>query len=241
MMNSGRQMVPAGKRRSGRRVGQPDTRAAILNAARALFGEKGLSSTSVRAVAARAGVDPALVLHFFGSKAGLFDAALDVPLRPELLLPILQGPRAGLGERLVRFYVTQLFEEQGALVAALIRSAVSDAEAAARLRSSVEQGPLALVVQASGDPTIKLRAEMVATMMLGLFLGRRIVGIEPLASTSAEELIARYAPIAQRLLAPGPQQPRAARAKTAGAEVRPSSKPSTAGRAPTARRTGGRR
>jgi AcrR family transcriptional regulator len=213
MMNSSHRKAPAAKRRTGRRVGQPDTRAAILDAARALFAEKGLSQTSVRAVAGRAGVDPALVLHFFGSKAGLFDAALDVPLRPELLLPILQGPREELGQRLVRYYVTHLFEEQGALVAALLRSAVSDAEAAARLRTSVEQGPLALVVQASGDPTIKLRAEMAATMMLGLFLGRRIVGIEPLASASPEELIARYAPILQQLLVPLPEVPGASRTK----------------------------
>src|SRR5947209_7961227 len=90
---------------SGRRPGSTGTRAAILAAARALFAERGMDATSVRGVAARAGVDPSLVLHFFGSKSGLFDAVLEPPIDPEEVRALLSGPRSKAGERVVSFYV----------------------------------------------------------------------------------------------------------------------------------------
>src|SRR5438876_1711207 len=120
-------------RRTGRRVGSGDTRGAILLAARALFAEKGLSATSVRGVAARAGVDPSLVLHFFGSKSGLFDAALEPPVELDEVRALLEGPRATLGKRAVTFYVKRMFREKEATVASLLRSAVTDPDAAQRL------------------------------------------------------------------------------------------------------------
>jgi AcrR family transcriptional regulator len=93
--------------RTGTPAGRSRTRAAILQAARAAFGERGYAATSLRAVAAAAAVDPALVLHYFGSKQALFVAAIDLPIRPrEVLPPVLAGDPATVGFRLVRFFVT---------------------------------------------------------------------------------------------------------------------------------------
>ena len=91
----------------GRRPGAPDTRAEVLAAARASFAEKGFRGTTIRAVAAAAGVDPALVHHYFGTKDDLFLAALEMPVDPrELLAPVMaQGPD-GAGERLLRTFLS---------------------------------------------------------------------------------------------------------------------------------------
>ena len=90
----------------GRRRGRPDTRAAILAAAREQFSASGFSGTSVRAVARGAGVDPALVHHYFGTKDQLFAASLELPMDPTLIAPaLLADGLDGLGERLVRTFL----------------------------------------------------------------------------------------------------------------------------------------
>ena len=92
--------------RRGRRPGSPDTRAAVLSAARERFAAQGYAGTSVRAVAAAAGVDPALVHHYFGTKDDLFLAALEVKVDPRLaMLPVIEGGVDGAGERLLRVFV----------------------------------------------------------------------------------------------------------------------------------------
>src|SRR5215210_7831557 len=97
----------ATRRRPGRRGGDSGTRAAILDAARRLFAERGFDGTSIRAVAARAGVDPALVHHFHGSKASLFAASLDLPLDPTAVISrIVREDPEGAGERLARFFLS---------------------------------------------------------------------------------------------------------------------------------------
>src|SRR5260370_26177214 len=93
----------------GRRKGAPDTRGAILAAARSSFAERGMAGTSLRAVAARARVDPALALHFFGSNAGLFDAALEPPIDAADMRALLDWARSRIGERVVSFYVLRMF------------------------------------------------------------------------------------------------------------------------------------
>ena len=100
------------KPRTGRRPGGKDSRGAILKAAQRLFAERGYDATSVRAVAARARVDPALVLHFFGSKAELFAGSLQLPLDPAEVEALLQGDRATLGRRLAEFYLNRVFRER---------------------------------------------------------------------------------------------------------------------------------
>lgn len=94
-------------RRTGRRPGNPGTREAILDAARTSFAQRGFDGSTIRGIAGTAGVDPALVHHYFGSKDQLFLAAMQAPIDPRELLPkVLDGDRDGIGERLVRMFLT---------------------------------------------------------------------------------------------------------------------------------------
>ncbi len=188
--------------RTGRRPGDPGTREAILQAARDAFGRRGYTATSLRAVAASAGVDPALVLHYFGSKQALFVAAVELPIRPrEVLPPVLAGDPDGIGVRLVRFFVgvwdTAATRSQ---FLALIRSAVSD-EAAARLLRDLltADGPEA-VIRDLGYPQAELRGALVGSQLVGLAFTRYVVRLEPLASADAETVAALVGPTVQRYL-----------------------------------------
>src|SRR3954467_7302498 len=118
--------APSG-RRPGRRPGPTETRDAILAAARELFADKGDDGASARAIARSAGVDPALIHHFFGSKEGLFVAAMEFPFDPARLVPLLAaGPREEIGERIVRVFMTVWGDPQlRARALAILRSAAT--------------------------------------------------------------------------------------------------------------------
>ena len=181
----------------GRRKGETATREAILKAARALFARKGYDGTSVRAVASRAGVDPALVMHFFASKAGLYGASLQLPVDPAELEGVLRGDRASLGRRLATFYLKRVFHERAQTVQSLIRSSVTNPEAAAILRATLETSVVALLERIFPGPETALRAELVASHMIGLFLARHILGMHPIAQASEDELIELVTPALQ--------------------------------------------
>ena len=144
-------MSPGG-RRTGRRPGSADTRGRILDAARAAFGERGYDGASVRQIAADAGVDPALVHHYFGPKQRLFVAAMTFPVDPAVALPRLlaAGPREELGERFVRFVVA-LWDRPDVrpLVAGVVRSAATDPVAATMARRLLTEGPLLAIATAT--------------------------------------------------------------------------------------------
>lgn len=184
-------------RRTGRRPGDSGTREAILDAARESFGTAGYSGTTIRGIARTAGVDPALVHRFFGSKDSLFAASLELPADPSVILPALVADGLdGLGERVVRTFLTiwDGTPGQGPMLA-LLRSAVSDEAAAAVLRdflTRVAFGPLA---QAAGGDQPQLRASLVASQMAGLAVARYVVRLEPLASTPADELATTIGPV----------------------------------------------
>ena len=200
-------MLNSAKPRTGRRPGGKDSRGAILKAAQRLFAERGYDATSVRAVAARARVDPALVLHFFGSKAELFAGSLQLPLDPAEVEALLQGDRATLGRRLAEFYLNRVFRERRQTVLSLLRSAVSNPEAAAMLRRAVQGTVVALLERAFPGEESALRGELCASHMMGLFLARHILEIEPLASEDEERLIDAVAPALQHYLsAPLPRK-----------------------------------
>ena len=189
----------------GRRTGDSGTRSAVLAAAKRAFGEQGYGATSVRAVAREAGVDPSLVLHFFGSKDGLFEAALELPFDPSGLVPLLLagGPVDQLGERVVRTFVGvwDAMPGQGPMLA-MLRSAVSHADSADRLRAlllGVVFHPLARGAGA-GDADADRRASLVASQVLGLAVARYVLHLEPLASSPADELVPLVAPTLQRYL-----------------------------------------
>lgn len=188
--------------RTGRRPGASHTRDAILDAARESFAERGFSDTSVRAVAARAGVDSALVHHYFGTKDRLFTAAMELPFDPAAVAPALLEPGLeGLGERLVRFFL-RVWDEPvpRARIQAILRSALTQEAAAVLLRDFVTRELIGRIAAAVGTPDAPLRATLVGTQLVGLGLLRYIIRVEPLASADPETVVAAVAPTLQRYL-----------------------------------------
>lgn len=191
--------------RTGRRPGSSGSRDAILRSARGLFATRGYTGTSVRAIAAGARVDPALVMHFFANKEGVFVAAMDLPYRPSEVIPPLMTtePREEAPERLVRFFVEtwDATANQSPLIA-LIRSAVDNEPAAELLRGFLERELLAIISDEIDVPDAELRASLVGAQMVGLAMARYVVGIEPLASADPETVVRLVAPTLRTLLTP---------------------------------------
>ncbi|WP_395693278.1 TetR family transcriptional regulator [Nocardioides sp.] len=193
-------MTSAAPRR-GRRPGAPDTRAAILAAARSLFASAGYAGTSVRSVAAAAGVDAALVHHYFGTKDDLFIAALELPVDPRVVTrPVIEGGPDGAGERLMRLFAAVWDDEHTRTpLLALVRG-ILEPEG----QQLVQDGFLRMVLQPVGaglgidDPDRRL--PLVASQLVGIVVLRHVIGLEPLASMSADDLVAVYAPTLQRYL-----------------------------------------
>ena len=209
----GRASRPGQSSRSGRRGGDSGTREAILAAARARFGDLGYDRTTIRGIAGDAGVDAALVHHFYGTKDQLFAAAMRLPVNPRQLLnsalaPGARGQDQSLGEHLLRT-VLGVWEvaEMRATFLGLLRSAPTSEQAVVMLREFLAGailGPLALAVReaAAGDggEDAGYRAALVASQVLGLGLTRYVLGVEPLAQVSSEDLIAAIAPNLDRYL-----------------------------------------
>ena len=194
--------------RTGRRPGNQDTREEILAAARQAFAERGYDGASIRQIATGAGVDPALVHHYFGTKDDLFLAALQVPIDPAKLLPEVLAPGPdGIGERLVRMFLGIWDSPVGTTAAAVLRSALSHDWSARMVRDFLTTQILRRVTKALDlDPKeAPLRTSLVASQMGGLALVRYIVRIEPLASAPAETVVAAVGPTVQRYLT-GPLQ-----------------------------------
>lgn len=189
-------------RHSGRRAGDSGTRDAIRSAAAQQFAERGFDRTSLRSIAAQAGVDPGLVTHFFGSKHKLFVAVSDLPFDPAVVVPTLfsHGSEA-VGERLASFMAHAL-EDPGARqrITGLVRAAASEPEAAALLRERLSRDVFSRIVAALGVQDADLRASLVASQMIGLVMARHVVGIEPLASLPPDAVAAAIAPNLQRYL-----------------------------------------
>jgi AcrR family transcriptional regulator len=190
--------------RTGRRPGNQDTREAIMLAARKAFADKGFDGASIRAIATSAGVDPALVHHYFGSKEQLFLETLNVPVNPEDFLPkVFEGGVEGVGERLVRTFLTVWDSPAGSTVAALVRSGLQHEWSARLLRELVTTQILRRATKELAlDPAeAPKRTALVASQMIGLGLTRYILKLEPLASLPADEVVRSIAPTVQRYLA----------------------------------------
>jgi AcrR family transcriptional regulator len=202
--------------RSGRRPGSPSTREAILAAARGHFAEAGYEGATLRGIAAAAGVDAKLILHYFGSKAGVFSAAVAFPIDPAAALPPLLDPGLdGLGARLVGFFVGTLESPAGSPMLALIRSAVAGEPAAALVREYVRREILARVAAPLRVEQPELRASLVASQLVGLAVVRYVIGLEPLASASPDAIGAWLGPTVQRYLTePGAVSTRSERLTT---------------------------
>ena len=191
-------------RRTGRPPGSPPNRAAILESARAQFTERGYDGATIRGIAAGAGVDPALVHHYFGTKDQLLLATLTEAAQvDDAIAAMLTGGLDGLGERFLRAtfetYETTLRPMRQAIVG-LVRTAVASEDAARLLRERFAGGGLVRLLEALDASQPRLRAALVGGELFGLALARFVVRVEPIASADIESIVAWYAPTIQRHL-----------------------------------------
>jgi AcrR family transcriptional regulator len=188
--------------RTGRRPGVSGTREAILDAARRAFAEQGYQRATVRDVAKLAGVDPALVHHYFGTKQDLFVAAVRLPVNPvDQLTAVLAAEPDQVGQRLVETFLSIWDHAAGqSPLLALIRSAVADKDAAAMLREFITEEVLGPIARRLGSPDAQLRATLVGSQLIGLAMARYIIRVEPLASAPSAQVAAVVGPTIQRYL-----------------------------------------
>lgn len=205
--------TPTASPRRGRRPGPGSSRRSVLDAAKARFAADGFAATTIRAIAADAGVDPSQVIQFFGSKDELFAAAMAFP--PTALArfdTVFEGADDHLGERVVRAFL-DAWEgppDESEPLMAMLRGAIVHEEAAAQLREFLQSRLLHGAVghradAAPGAPAADtaLRAGIVASMLVGLVTARRIVGVPVLEAADRETLVATVAPAVQVILVPG--------------------------------------
>jgi AcrR family transcriptional regulator len=188
--------------RTGRRPGVSGTREAILDAARRAFAEQGYQRATIRDVAKLAGVDPALVHHYFGTKQDLFVAAVRLPVNPvDQLTAVLAAEPDQVGQRLVETFLSIWDHAAGqSPLLALIRSAVADKDAAAMLREFITEEVLGPIARRLGSPDAQLRATLVGSQLIGLAMARYIIRVEPLASAPSAQVAAVVGPTVQRYL-----------------------------------------
>lgn len=195
----------------GRRPGGEDTRTTILDAARAEFAEQGYDATSLRGIARRACVDPALVHHYFDGKPALFAEVMDLPVDPSVLIDrVLAGPRERVGAALVETFLDVWDSPAGRQrFQAVVRSASSHDEAARMLREFLTReifGRIATeltpAVPADGLAPPQLRAGLAAGQMLGMAMMRYVVAFPEVVEAGREELVELVGPAIQRYLAP---------------------------------------
>jgi AcrR family transcriptional regulator len=188
-------------RRRGRprRAAGDGAREDIVRAARRAFAERGYDDVSLRAVARDAGVDPALIHHYFQDKAELFAATMAIPIRPDrIVAEILAGPRDAIGASLVRVIVTR-FEDPAVRgpILTLVRTALGHEFAARMLRQFLLREVLHRIAETLELPDGELRASFAATQIIGLIIARYGIRVGPLAEASMDEVVARVGPVVQ--------------------------------------------
>lgn len=186
----------------GRRPGTPDTRDEILAIARRRFAIRGYDATSLRDIAAEAKVDPALIIHYFGTKQSLFGAAAGLPNGLSRLLEGLAAlPLHDFTRALVLGYL-ELIDSDGSRNAmlALVRSAVSNENAAAMLREFLTAELLPVIGRLTKHPDAPLRAALVTAQLIGIATQRHVIRLEPLVRASPDEIAALVAPAIEQYL-----------------------------------------
>jgi AcrR family transcriptional regulator len=191
-----------GRRRPGRPAGNSDTRGRILASARELFARNGIANTSIRAVAAAAGVDSALVHHYFGTKEKLFAAAVHIPIDPmDVIGPLREVPVEELGYKLPSMLLPLWDSEIGAGLIATLRSILAGTEV--NLIRSFIQDVIAVEVGTRVDSppgSGTIRIQFVASQLVGVVMARYILQLEPFASLPADQIARTIAPNLQRYL-----------------------------------------
>ncbi|MEO3797509.1 TetR family transcriptional regulator [Nonomuraea sp. B10E15] len=174
------------------------TRTSILSAARKLLIERGFEGMTIRAVAAQVGVDPSMVMRYYGSKAGLFSAAVDVDLR---LDRVEDPPLDRLGELLVRHFLARWEGDlSDDVLILLLRSASTNPMAAERMREVFAGQIASQVARLTGAEGAALRAGLISTQLLGLALTRYVLRLPPMAEADTETLVREIGPVVQHYL-----------------------------------------
>ncbi|MET0234473.1 MAG: TetR family transcriptional regulator [Kibdelosporangium sp.] len=187
--------------RPGRWRSGAESKQRVLQVARELFDQNGYAGTTVRAIATAAGVDPAMVFYFFGTKQGLFSAVIDMSGNvPQAIESIFDGDLGTIGERIVRTLVQNLDKSDRPPLVMLTRSAPTDPKSEALLREFIDREITDRLAALLGTPDAAKRAGMVNVQILGLAVARYIVRIEPIASASVDELAAMFGPLVQQCL-----------------------------------------
>jgi AcrR family transcriptional regulator len=180
----------------GRRRGRSNTREEILAIARRRFLAEGYQAVTMRSIATQAGVDAALISYFFGSKQGLFGAALALKANPvELISAAVAGELQSLPDRLLRTLLATWDDPvSGAPLRALAQAALSEPGVAQLLREAVQREMVERIAQRLGGEGARTRAAMLSVQLSGVIFTRYVLQLEPIASMPADEIVRRLAP-----------------------------------------------
>lgn len=190
------------RKRPGRPPGASDTRDRILAVARDLFARNGFDNTSIRSIAAGAGVDGALVHHYFGTKTQLFAAAIHIPIDPMTVIgPLREVPVDQIGHVLPSLLLPLWDSEMGKGFIATLRSLLAGSDVA-MVRSFLQDVIIAEVGRRVDDPpgTGRIRVQFVASQLVGVVMARYILELEPFKSLPVDQIVETIAPNLQRYL-----------------------------------------
>jgi AcrR family transcriptional regulator len=190
------------RKRPGRPPGTSDTRERILTSARELFARNGIDKTSIRAIAAAADVDPALVHHYYGTKTQLFAAAIHIPIDPmQIIGPLQQIPVEDIGYTLPSLLLPLWDSEMGKGFIATLRSILAGGETSL-VRSFLQEVIAKEVGSRVDDPpgSGPIRVQFVASQLVGVVMARYILELEPFKSLPVEQIAETIAPNLQRYL-----------------------------------------
>jgi AcrR family transcriptional regulator len=190
-------------------VGRDEISDAVLDAARAAFGARGYAKTTIKGVAAAAGVTPAVVRKYYDNKERLFAAALRLPFDPASAVPELVAPGLdGMGERLVRFTFDTLGDpEVRKDLGNLFKAGSSAGKATQSIQDFLEESVVDRVVAAVGVPDARMRVALITSYLTGVAAARYVLRMEPLASAPEDEVVRLVAPTIQDLLDPSKPLP----------------------------------
>lgn len=181
-----------------------EARGVVLDAARGVFASRGYARTTMKGIAAAAGVAPEVVRRYYRSKGDLFSAAMRLPTDPRGAVPALLAPGVeGLGDRLVRFTLLTLEDpEVRADLLGLLRAGGSAYSGSRSLQEFMEATVIDRVVTAMGVPDARMRASLISSTLIGVAVTRYLIRLEPLASASDDQVVRMVGPMVQRLVDP---------------------------------------